>query len=98
MDNRSARKRASKIARLAAPAVRAALARGDITVRRADIFSGLPRRRQERALARWLGERENKRRIYRQAAGAIEEYLAGLGVGAKPALPELAERIRDALA
>jgi hypothetical protein len=90
------KKRFSRIARHAIPEVQEAFARDEITARRADILSDLPRSRQKQKLQRWLAIRESKARTYRLAAQAINAYLGELG-GAKPALPEIAERVRTAL-
>jgi hypothetical protein len=89
-------KRLGRIRRRACRQVREAFARGDITVRRADILLYLPPAAQKRELEKWLAVRKTKKQIYARAAETIRNYLEKLD-GAKPVLLELAEMIRASL-
>jgi hypothetical protein len=65
------RKRLSRIARRASPAIREAFERGQISARRADTLLYLPPTEQAARLAELLSDRDNKARACQRAADTI---------------------------
>jgi hypothetical protein len=92
------RKRLSRIARRASPAVREAFERGQISARRADTLLYLSPDEQVARLAELLSQQDIKARTYQRAASVIDAYLQEHCSPKRIDLHELGCLIREAVA
>jgi hypothetical protein len=92
----SATRRARRIVKRCVPAVTTALHAGQISARSADVFLRLNPGEQAAELERRLSEAHEREARHRAVAGAIKQYLDGIG-DQKVDLHQLSGVIREAL-